>query len=364
MESDGCENDVLNDNEVLHGTLIGFWKAFIRDNSKEEKNQFLMKNVETIMEGLTGSLMHPTSKGTLSGCMSNEHINTGTVYPDLMWAEDSNTGYKGEPERPFIVIDYKLPRILTIFDNNEHVLQKTWTNGCADLCKLIIQKKNESSKKKKTKKIRNTDKGNNNKMPDKNESAAQNQLYERDIALTCNDKRKLASILKKDAKKELDWHSYTLQGLKRYCENLNVAASDDKDDMIKKLQIVQPRCIMNAAPLVNIILQISGYMIWSGARVGMIIGYPNCLWLEADKINKDDKIFNIKVYKMLKMESFKDAMLELVRITKYAKTLAPNEKILREKKGNKRNFSTLKSEEKTEESDLFCDGGQCKRKRL
>ncbi|ETN98056.1 hypothetical protein RFI_39466, partial [Reticulomyxa filosa] len=136
---------------------------------------------------------------------------------------------------------------------------------------------------------------------------------------TYNDKRELASILKKDDEKELDWNSYTLHGLKRYCENLNVAASDDKDDMIKKLQIVQPRYIMNAAPLVNVILQISGYMIWSGASVGMMI----------DKINKDDKIFNIKVYKMLKMESFKDAMLELVRITKYAKTLAPNEKILR-----------------------------------
>ncbi|ETO01853.1 hypothetical protein RFI_35585, partial [Reticulomyxa filosa] len=119
--------------------------------------------------------------------------------------------------------------------------------------------------------------------------------------------------------KELDWNSYTLHGLKRYCENLNVAASDDKDDMIKKLQIVQPRCIMNEAPLVNVILQIYGYMIWSGASVGIMI----------DKINKDDKIFNIKVYKMLKMESFKDAMLELVRITKYAKTLAHNEKILR-----------------------------------
>ncbi|ETO02504.1 hypothetical protein RFI_34927, partial [Reticulomyxa filosa] len=137
----------------------------------------------------------------------------------------------------------------------------------------------------KTKKIINTDKGNNNKMPDKNESAAQNDLYERDIALTCNGCRTY----------NLDcWY----------------------DDWIS-----------------------------------------NCLWLEADQINKDDNIFNIKVYKMLKMESFKDAMLELVRITKYAKTLAPNEKILRE-------TSALLSLKKKKQKKVmsFAMGGNAKEK--
>ncbi|ETO01964.1 hypothetical protein RFI_35474, partial [Reticulomyxa filosa] len=87
---------------------------------------------------------------------------------------------------------------------------------------------------------------------------------------------------------------------------------------------------------------------------------------EIDEINGNEDIFNIRLYTLLKIDSFGHGMLELACILKYASKLESNKKMLRgkededegkeEKKENeveknkrnkrKRNFSQLQSEEK------------------
>ncbi|ETO11518.1 hypothetical protein RFI_25857 [Reticulomyxa filosa] len=120
--------------------------------------------------------------------------------------------------------------------------------------------------------------------------------------------------------------------------------------------------INNRFKLMNPVLQIAGYMIWSGARVGMLLAYPSVVWFEIEN-NENKDVFNIKVYPLLEMNSFEEGMVEIVRILKYASKLEPNKKMFRGKvdedeekkedkvekkkiKKQKRTFSEFQSEEK------------------
>ncbi|ETO06839.1 hypothetical protein RFI_30553, partial [Reticulomyxa filosa] len=197
-------------------------------------------------------------QATISGSKSDKELDEkSTVFPDLMWASDNKMNGKSELENPFIVIDYKIPVKLEIFDNNKDELDKIWTNGFIDIDSIIEENTRNNSKNTKT-----------------------------------------------------------------YIE----------------------------ASLVNPILQIAGYMIWNGAKVVMIIGYPRFFWFEVDSVDPNGK-FTINVYSMLKMNSFEDAMPELVRITKYAKTLSPNKKYFSEKNNNIEGDKKIKDEIEDEDED-------------
>ncbi|ETO01312.1 hypothetical protein RFI_36128 [Reticulomyxa filosa] len=107
----------------------------------------------------------------------------------------------------------------------------------------------------------------------------------------------------------------------------------------------------NKFKLLDPVLQIAGYMVLSGARVGMLLAYPRMVWFEIVKINEKKNIFNIKVYPLLKISSFEHGMLEIVRILKYASNLEPNKKFLRQKVDKKE--EEVGCEEKKEEVVVF-----------
>ncbi|ETN97196.1 hypothetical protein RFI_40335 [Reticulomyxa filosa] len=84
--------------------------------------------------------------------------------------------------------------------------------------------------------------------------------------------------------------------------------------------------INNRFKLMNPVLQIAVYMIWSVAIAGILLAYPRAVWFEIEN-NENEDVFNIKVYPLLKMNSFADGMVEIVCILKCASKLEPNKKM-------------------------------------
>ncbi|ETO32327.1 hypothetical protein RFI_04791, partial [Reticulomyxa filosa] len=250
---DECKDDKITGKNLQKLPIIlnSNWGCVVNDIEKETKNMDIMRSVQYILEAITNSNIQVASQATISGSKSDTEIDMkSTVFPDLMWSSNNIMYGKSELENPFIVIDYKIPGKIEVFDNNKDKLDEMWTKGCSDIDAIIEENTRNNSKKTK------------------------------------------ASI---------------------------------------------------ETSLVNPILQIACYMAWSGAKVGMLIAYPRCVWFEVDSIDSNGK-FTINVYPMLKMNSFEDAMLEFVRITKYAKTLSPNKKYFRQKNNNIEEDNKIKDE--------------------
>ncbi|ETO00154.1 hypothetical protein RFI_37305 [Reticulomyxa filosa] len=122
---------------------------------------------------------------------------------------------------------------------------------------------------------------------------------------------------------------YTKTKLHDKCDYYGIRKSGDMEDMIERLNEKVTRPVMNPYTLCSHIQQIISYMIWTGVRVGVLIAYHRFVWMEIDKIGDEDKVFNIKVHKIMKALSFKQAMLELLKISTYAIKLERNKRQLR-----------------------------------
>ncbi|ETO06679.1 hypothetical protein RFI_30713 [Reticulomyxa filosa] len=67
------------------------------------------------------------------------------------------------------------------------------------------------------------------------------------------------------------------------------------------------------------------YMICIESRVGLLIAYHRFVYMEIDKIDDTNKLFNIKIHKMITASSFKHAMIKLLKISKHVLVLNNNE---------------------------------------
>ncbi|ETO20310.1 hypothetical protein RFI_16907 [Reticulomyxa filosa] len=93
-------------------------------------------------------------------------------------------------------------------------------------------------------------------------------------------------------------------------------------------QLTKESIIAGDPKLIDPVMQIVSYMIWYGAKVGILLGYPKIVWFEINEI-ENEQIFNVNVYPMLEIKSFKEGLLEILRILKYATNLNSNKKYFR-----------------------------------
>ncbi|ETO01372.1 hypothetical protein RFI_36068 [Reticulomyxa filosa] len=248
-QSDDCSNnEIAGDNlNNLPVILKHLWANVVRNTEKEVKNAHILNAAKTILDAILRREIYITSECTVSSVKSTSNQRVpSTVFPDLLLSLTNKTCLKAEPKSPFIVIDYKLPGKLKIFDRDKDELNRIW-----------------------------------------------NKRGSVHIAI----KKGLIMTTKK----------------------------------ISKFILLDP------------VLQIAGYMIWSVARIGMLLAYPYAVWFEIGEINEDTKVFNIEVYTLLKMTSFENGMLEIVRILKYASKINPNKKFFRGK--------VIKYDEETEDEE-------------
>ncbi|ETO04690.1 hypothetical protein RFI_32707, partial [Reticulomyxa filosa] len=94
-------------------------------------------------------------------------------------------------------------------------------------------------------------------------------------------------------------------------------------------QLMKETITAGDSKLIDPVMQIVSYMAWCGAKVGILLGYPKIVWFEIIEI-ENEKIFNVNVYPILEIKSFKDGMLEILRILKYSTKLEANKKYFRE----------------------------------
>ncbi|ETO34816.1 hypothetical protein RFI_02271, partial [Reticulomyxa filosa] len=223
-QSDDCGNDEIMGCylDSLPIILCYLWKKVLNNNEKEQKNAHIFGAANSILDAILRRDTYLSTSCTISNVkpISNK-INYSTAFPDVILSLTKETCRKEEPINPFIVVDFKVPCKLSIFDHSNENLYKIWKS----------------------------------------------------------------------------------RG--RYHIRVN------------KFKLVDP------------VLQIAGYMVWSGSRIGMLLAYPLAVWFEIDEITGNEDVFNIRVYPLLKIDSFECGMLEIVRILKYASKLAPNKKMLR-----------------------------------
>ncbi|ETN98675.1 hypothetical protein RFI_38817 [Reticulomyxa filosa] len=137
---DECKNDKIKCNNLqkLNIILSSNWRFVVIDIEKETKNNVIMRSAQYILEAITDSNIQVAHQATISGSKSDKELyEKSTVFPDLMWASDNKMNGKSELENPFIVIDYKIPVKLEIFDNNKDELDKIWTKGFIDIDSII-----------------------------------------------------------------------------------------------------------------------------------------------------------------------------------------------------------------------------------
>ncbi|ETO07650.1 hypothetical protein RFI_29740, partial [Reticulomyxa filosa] len=295
----------------------GFWKCITEDCYKELKNDCIIRPLQFLLCAISNSNIYSTIGGTLLDLKTNiDDSRYGRAYTDILWSLTNDLFSESEPLDPFIVIDYKSPNVLDVFNNMQDVLQKTWDQGCIELGQLMDPENNGKFESiiniKKTMNLK-VNRSIRQTIP-KEESEIQSKTTDEGINCKCTkDNGEL--LLLRHYRKTLPWCMYTKTKLHDKCDYYGIRKSGDMEDMIERLNEKVPRHVMNPSTLCSHIQQ--------------IITYPRFVWMEIDKIGDEDKVFNIKVHKIMKALSFKQAMLELLKISTYAIKLERNKRQLR-----------------------------------
>ncbi|ETO10881.1 hypothetical protein RFI_26496 [Reticulomyxa filosa] len=304
--------------------IKGFWKA-AKDCGKESKNMFIMKGIQVLFEKIEQHEVFAFHQSTMSECKHNRLKIAGSPISDLFWATDETYVNESEPFEPFFLVEYKQPRSLNVFEEENKVLELTWEKTLKDI------KRQKAKRTKQTSKLK-TD---------------FNKLCKYGINTSNLADEKVADYLKCHNNSTLDWHCYNMDALRTYYDG--DSKHFKRAELIKALQKTKPRPLMDSS-LADLVIQIASYLIWSGTRIGILLAYPQIVCFEIGE--KRDNKYDIKVYKNIKHDDFEDSVLELLSIAQYAKELKKNPKCLREEKifsCKKRTRTEFESENKENE---------------
>ncbi|ETO05216.1 hypothetical protein RFI_32179, partial [Reticulomyxa filosa] len=143
------------------------------------------------------------------------------------------------------------------------------------------------------------------------------------------NEKKADELIEAHNSNTLSWSRYTKAGLKKQCIEDGIYTTDmtikQMQDRIGKLK---PRINTTYINFVDVIVQIGSYLLWTGAKVGVLMAYPDIVCVLCE-VNQDTKRFKFRVFPVLSSQNVSEEITWIMQILDFAKTCGRNEIVLR-----------------------------------